>query len=79
MCVGCLTYILDLDALGVECSVNSCCDRVASGVVAVSAYWIRSYVDLRASAGVKRNISGFARELTLVICLVARHFSHIVV
>jgi hypothetical protein len=37
---------------------------MASGAVSVSAYWIRSNVDLRASAGVvKRNISASAREL----------------
>jgi len=50
--------------LGVECSVNLCCGRMASGTVPVSAYWIRSYIDLRASAGVmRRNISASAREL----------------
>ena len=53
-----------LAPLGVECSVNSCCGHTASGVVIVSAYWIKSYVELRASAGVvKRNISASAREL----------------
>ena len=37
---------------------------MASGAVPVSAYWIRAYIDIRASAGVvKRNISASAREL----------------
>jgi hypothetical protein len=37
---------------------------MASGVVTVGAYWIRSYIDLRASADVvKRNIGASAREL----------------
>jgi hypothetical protein len=37
---------------------------MASGAVTVSAYWLRSYTDLRASAGVvKRNISASTWEL----------------